>query len=92
MNGNPLDSTHSGAHNLLPSKLRKLKSFENRLNDPKAKPLTKKERDLLDEIQEDLINGTPLDSDHPGVKNLKPSEVKDLERLEVKESEGLPLS
>lgn len=62
------------------------------MNDPKGKPLTKKERDQLDEIQEELINGKPLDSDHPGIINLKPSEVKDLERLEEKESEGLPLS
>ena len=89
-NGIRVDGRHPGMVNLTPEQQQQfLKLYEaDQLNSPPLPPDKKK---LLNKLKDLIVHGIPLDSRHPGVVNLSPSQYQALTELEKKLDRGQPL-
>ena len=84
----PIDEDHPNVEqNLSPSDKEKLADLLNR-----EEPLSEPEKKQLDHLKDQIVLGNPLDSTHPGVENLSPDQKKDLDDIENKQANQIPLS
>ena len=83
----PIDEDHPNVEqNLSPSDKEKLADLLNR-----EEPLSVSELKHLDDLKDQIVLGGPLDSTHPGVTNLSPDQKKDLDDIENKQANQIPL-
>ena len=79
VHGEPLDGDHPGMSHLTPRQQNTLKDILAKKND--GKPIVPKDRQTLQNLQNLMLNGKPLDSKHPGYKKLKPKEQDAFDKL-----------
>lgn len=77
--GKPLDVTHPGINNLTPRQNQNLKKILARRTPDQ--PLDPKDKVKLQNLQNLLQNGKPLNEKHPGYKDLEPRQKLSLEQL-----------
>lgn len=69
VHGTPLDLSHPGIEHLSPDQIDKFKSLDlQRQNKPLSSEMSK----TLNALQEMILNGVPVDENHPGIVNLTP--------------------
>lgn len=78
-NGRPIDENHPGFENLNPEQQQRFKElFKLKGQGKILTPEEKEEKENLDDI---IINGVPIDEDHPGFKGLDPYQKKRFKNL-----------
>ena len=77
--GLPLDVTHPGLDNLIPRQQEDLKKILDKSK--QGQPLEPDEKKHLQNLQNLMQNGRPLDQTHPGYDKLTPKEQNDFDKL-----------
>jgi len=78
-NGRPIDENHPGLQNLNPEQQQRFRELFKLKGDGKIlTPVENDEKERLDDI---ILNGVPIDEDHPGFKGLDPYQKKRYKNL-----------
>ena len=85
--GRPIDENHPGFDNLNPEQQAK---FRQLFSARKRKDLDPEENAHMENLEDIIVNGIPIDEHHPGFKSLDPLEKRQFKKLKaLKEDEPL---
>ena len=79
--GKPIDTNHEGMSHLTPSQQTAVKGLLRRRKNGEKLPQSDKK--TLQNLQNLMVNGKPLDENHPGYKKLKPKEQANYDKLKA---------